>query len=139
MGFNKENAAEFYKNYQNVLTAHNFMAGHIFNLDETGVSTVVPSPNVVAETGVQQVGQAVSAEWDILITMCAVVSASGDSIPPVFIFPRARMHDTLMTGTPVGILGLSNPKSGWMTSSLFVKTLKHIQKHTHCTKEDLIL
>jgi hypothetical protein len=49
------------------------------------------------------------------------------------------MHDTLMKGAPAGSLGLNNPRSGWMTSPLFVNVLEHIQKHMRCKKEDPIL
>jgi hypothetical protein len=139
MASNKENVDEFCVNYQRALTTHSFTSDRILNVDETGVSTVVQSLNVVAATGVKPVGQAASAERGTLITMCAIVSASGNTIPPVFIFPRAGMHDTLMKVAPVGSLGLNNPESGWMISPLFVKVLEHIQKHIHCAKEDPIL
>jgi hypothetical protein len=61
MAFNKENVDEFYENYQLALTTHSFTPDRILNVDETGVSTVVQSPNVVAATGVKQVGQTASA------------------------------------------------------------------------------
>jgi hypothetical protein len=124
MAFNKENVDGFYKNYQRTLTTHSFITDRILNLDEIEVSTVVHSPNVVAATGVKQVGQAASAERCTLITMCLTVSALGNTIPHVFIFSKARMHVTHMKGTPAGSLGLNNPKSGWMTSPLFVKVLE---------------
>lgn len=104
------------------------------------MTTVIQSPNVVAKAGTKRVGQAVTAERGTLITMCGIITASGNTIPPVFIFPRARIHESLMHGAPVGSIGLTNsPKSGWMTSALFVKTLEHIQKHTRCSKGDPIL
>ena len=34
----------------------------VHNTDETGVSTVVQSPDIVAQIGMKQVGQAVSGE-----------------------------------------------------------------------------
>jgi hypothetical protein len=33
-----------------------FLADGVYNIDETGVSTVVQSPNVVAQLGKKQVG-----------------------------------------------------------------------------------
>jgi hypothetical protein len=82
----------------------------------------------------------VSAERGQLLTVCAIVSAIGNVIPPVFIFPRARMHDWLMLNAPEGSLGLANcPASGWMTGALFVHVLEHIKKYTRCSKEDPIL
>lgn len=138
--FNKTNVMDFYENYSRALQKYPFTASRIFNLDETGVMTVVQAPNVIAEKGVKQVGQAVSGERGNLVTMVGIVSASGNTIPPVFIFPRARFHDTFMNGAPPGSLGLVNsPSSGWMTSSLFFKTMEHVVNHTKCTKEDPIL
>jgi hypothetical protein len=39
-----------------------FTADRVYNIDETGVSTVVLSPNIVAQIGTKQVGQAISGE-----------------------------------------------------------------------------
>ncbi|KAJ8868193.1 hypothetical protein PR048_032002 [Dryococelus australis] len=60
-GFNKENVAAFQDNYRIVLQKYEFTAEE-YNLDKTAVSTVVQTPNVVAWTGVKQVGQAASPE-----------------------------------------------------------------------------
>lgn len=85
-------------------------------------------PRVVATLGQKQVGQVVSAERGSLITFVGIISASGNSAPPVYIFPRVRLKDSFMKGTPVGSLGLCN-KSGWITAELFLDVLKHIKKH----------
>ena len=138
--FNKTNVKAFQENYEEILRKWHFVAANIYNLDETGVSTVVQMPHVVAKVGTKQVGQAVSAERGHLVTMCCIVNAAGNALPPVFIFPRARMNETLMIGAPEGSLGLANsPTSGWMTGSLFIKTLEHVKKYTRCTKENKIL
>lgn len=110
-------------------------------LDETGVSTVLQAPNVIAKLGARlEVGQAVSGERGSMITICMIVSAVGNRIPPVFIFPRAKFHPYMLNGAPEGSLGLANsPKSGWMTGPLFIEVLKHIQKHTNCSKDNKIL
>lgn len=95
--FNKANVKEFQDNCERALQKHHFTADQIINLDETGVTTVVQTPNIVAEVGSKQVGQAVSAERGTLITISAIVTASGNTIPPVFIFPRAKLHDYMTT------------------------------------------
>lgn len=69
----------------------------ILNLDK--------SPNVVAATGVKQVGQVVTAERGTLVTMCGIVSATGNTVPPVFIF-LVQDFITMLTGAPPGSLGL---------------------------------
>lgn len=138
--FTKKNIEEFQHNLKELLEKFKFVGDRIFNLDETGVTTTVQAPHVVAETGVKQVGQVVSAERGQLLTMCAIVSASGNTLPPVFVFPRARMHAELMANSPEGSIGLANsPTSGWMTTNLFLKVLEHIKQHTRCSKEDHIL
>lgn len=138
--FNKTNVTEFQDNYERALQLYPFTAEKIYNLDETGITTVVQAPHVVAKKGAKQVGQAVSAERGQLVTMCAIVNACGNSVPPVFVYPRARFHDNMLKGAPPGSLGLPNsPTSGWMTGPLFVRVLEHIQKYTKCSKDDPIL
>ncbi|KAJ8910823.1 hypothetical protein NQ315_004683, partial [Exocentrus adspersus] len=89
--------------------------------------------------GVKQVGQAVSGERGTLVTIVGIVSASGNVVPPVFIFPRARFHETFMTGAPPGSLGLVNsPSRGWMYALPFLKTLEHLVSHTRCSMQDPI-
>lgn len=138
--FNKHNVMAFYDNYEKVLRKYNFTPDRIFNLDETNIMTVVQAPNVIAQTGIKQVGQSVSAERGQLITMCGIGNAIGNSLPPVFIFPRARFHDSMLNGAPPGSVGYANsPTSGWMTGPLFIKVLEHIKKLVRCSKDEPIL
>lgn len=74
-----------------------------------------------------------------MITLVMTVGAIGEVVPPVFIFPRARMSDVLMIGAPQGSLGLANSTSAWINSALFVKVLQHIKKFTRCTVDDKII
>lgn len=139
-GFNKQMVEEFQKNLADVYSKYKFKPERVYNLDETGIKTVVQAPKVVAKKGTKQVGQVVSGERGNLVTMCVTVNAAGNTIPPVFIFPRARMHETLMTGSVAGSLGLVNsPTSGWITGPLFLKVLEHLVKHTQSSKESPIL
>ena len=70
----------------------------VFNIEKTRVSTVVQSRNIIAEIGTKQVGQAVSGERGAVITVCMIISSVGNTEPPVFIFPRTRLHDSLVFG-----------------------------------------
>ena len=83
-------------------------------------------------------GQVTSRERGELITVCAIVSATGVALPPVFIFPRKNYRDVFMNGAPEGSLGLVNP-SGWMTSENFVKVLEHVVKFTGSSPEKQII
>ncbi|KAJ8949594.1 hypothetical protein NQ314_008165 [Rhamnusium bicolor] len=126
-GFNKESVEEFYSNLEQVLRKYKFSPRRIFNLDETGVTTVLPSPKVVAEKGKRQVGQVTSAERGSLVTVVCIVNAIGNFISPCLIFPRQKYLPHFIEGAPYGTLGLAS-KSGWMTASLFVEVLHHIKK-----------
>ncbi|KAJ8881607.1 hypothetical protein PR048_018093 [Dryococelus australis] len=112
-------------NKTNVKDLISSLLDRIYNIDETGVSTVVQAPNVIAAAkGIKQVAQAV--------TVCMIVSAEGNTIPPVFIFPRARFHYDLLKGAPPSSLCLVNsPQSSWINSELFLKVLEHLRACAH--------
>lgn len=93
---------------------------------------------VIAATGQKQVGQTVSAERGELVTFCGIIGATGNTLPPIFVFPRVRFKETFMNGAPAGSLGLG-AKTGWMNSELFLDVLAHIKKHTQCSKMSPLL
>lgn len=130
--FNKFKVEQFFDNLKKVYDCYQFTAERIYNLDETGVTTVMKPVKVVTTTGKKQVSQAASAERGELVTFVGIVNAAGQSIPPVYVFPRVRNIDDFMHGAPISSLALGN-KSGWMTAELFPNVLKHIVTHTHCT------
>lgn len=136
--FNKFKVDQFFGNLQKVLERFKFPPERIFNLDETGVTTVMKPVKVVSATGKKQVSQAASGERGELVTFVGIISASGQSLPPVFVFPRIRNVKDFVTDAPVSSLALGN-KSGWMTAELFPAVLKHIVKHTRCSPVDPIL
>ena len=75
-----------------------------------------------------------------MITVCMIISSVGNTVPPIFIFPRAGLHDSLMFGVPPGSLGLVNsPQSIWITGPLFLKVLEHVKKHSRSPEEDHII
>ena len=138
MSFNKDRVMEFFDNYKTVLKKYNFTASKIYNLDETGISTVLRSVKVVSTKGKKQVGQVVSGERVELVTFVGIINVAGGTVPPVYIFPRIRNPEEYLGDGVQGSLVLGN-KSGWMTSDLFPKVLKHIMHHTKCSLDDRIL
>ena len=100
----------------------------IWNVDETGCTTVHKPAKVLATTGAKQVGAIVSAERGQLVTLCCAVNAVGNSVPPMFIFPRVNYRDNFVNGGPVGCVGTAHP-SGWMTAAGFLTFLKHFVAH----------
>ncbi|KAF0730481.1 tigger transposable element-derived protein 6-like, partial [Aphis craccivora] len=104
----------------------------IYNIDETGVSTVVDPPKVVAQKGIRQVGHNASAERSQMITACMTINAVGQSLPPVFIFPRVRMSDILIIGVPERLNTLKNI----LDVSTEDKILLFMDNHeSHCSLE----
>lgn len=87
---------------------HQFSSDRIINIDETRVTTVMQAPKVVAPTGVKQIGQTVSVERGELVTVCGIVSASGNTIPSAYIFPRIKYKDSFLAGGPIGSVGFSS-------------------------------
>ncbi|GBM77424.1 hypothetical protein AVEN_43368-1, partial [Araneus ventricosus] len=136
--FNKKNGGEFFDNLYAVMEKYKFKPERILNFDETGITTVLQSPKVIAQTGKKQVGQAVSGERGELVSFCGIISATGNSIPPVFIFPRVKYKDYFLCDAPTGSLGLAT-NSGWMTKELFPTVLQHIKEHTRSDIDNPIL
>lgn len=67
---------------------YKFPPSRIYNLDETGVTTVLKPRKIIAKKGIKQVGAIVSAERGTLVTVEMAVNALGHAVPPMFIFPR---------------------------------------------------
>lgn len=130
--FNRHNVQLFFTNLKDVLSRSPtcFESGsRIFNMDETSSMTVQRPQKVLAEKGIKQVSKVTSAERGTLVTTCCTISATGQYIPPVMIFPRTHFKDHMITGAPSGTLGLANP-SGWMNSQCFYSVIQHFIKFT---------
>lgn len=112
-GFNREAVNRFYDNLERILAENHYPPNRIWNCDETGASTVPnKTSKVLASKGCRQVGAISSAERGVNTTIMMCVSAAGNYMPPMFIFPRQRMHEALKTGAPEGSIFTCNP-SGW--------------------------
>ncbi|KAB0790215.1 hypothetical protein PPYR_15448, partial [Photinus pyralis] len=136
--FNPANVNAFFCNHKSVLEKFKFEPNRILNLDETGITTVLPSPKVLIEKGKKQVGQIVSSERGQLVTFVGIITATGNALPPIYVFPRVHAKDHFVNGGPIGAVGLAH-KSGWMTAELFMNVLKHIVHHLSPSKENPIL
>lgn len=138
MGFNKPVVSEFYNKLFNIMDKHKLGPENIYNLDETGVTSVQTTGKVIATKGVKQVGQVTSAERGELVTLCCIVNALGNSVPPFFIFPRVNFRDTMLIGAPAGSDGAATT-SGWMTSQVFLLVLKHFIKYSKSSSSNKTL
>jgi len=136
--FNRHNVTLFFNNLKTVYKRLNLGPGDIWNMDETGVTTVHRPNRVLARCGVKQLGKVTSAERGTLVTIALAVSATGNVVPPFFVFPRVNYKDHFIATGPVGSEGDANP-SGWMQKENFIKFAKHFVKHTKPSKERPIL
>lgn len=136
--FNRHNVNEFFNKLGDVILKHNLLPSRIWNLDETGVSTVLKPKKIVAAKGVKQVGAIVSAERGTLVTVELAANAVGNTIPPMFVFPRLKYKDLFIRNGPPESIGAGN-SSGWMTVKEFLIFMDHFIKHTKPTPEDPVL
>lgn len=132
--FNKTNVAIFFDNYKGVLTKHALEAKDIWNVDETGITTVQKPDRVIARRGEKQVSAMTSAERGTLVTLALAGNAIGNYIPPMFIFPRKRFQEHFIRDGPVGSVGTANG-SGWMQEDDFHAFLEHFKTHVRPSKE----
>jgi hypothetical protein len=79
-----------------------------------------------------------SAERGSVVTMAQAVSASGNSIPPFFVFPRKKYRGYFIANGPEGSTG-SASKSGWMTGDDLLLFMEHFIKHTRVIKDRPVL
>jgi len=128
---------QFFDKLMTIMKRHpKFSDGsRIYNLDETGVTTVQSPKKVIAEKGIKRLNKVTSGERGVLVTVCCIINAYGYSLPPSFIFPRVNFKNHMLIGAPSGSLGLATP-SGWMNSTLFIEVLDHFIKFTNCSTEN---
>ena len=137
--FNQYNVNMFFDNLQQCLE-RGFTPDCIWNVDETGVTTVQKPKRVLAETGVKQVSSVVSQERGTLVTLCCAVNAIGNSIPPYFVFPRVHVQNHWLLTAPPGSQMSGHPKAtGWMTSENFLLFMQHFVNYAKPSEGHKIL
>jgi len=123
-GFNKIQVGRFFDVLKGELEKKKFSAKQVFNIDETGITSVQTPGKIIARRGSKQVGRVVSAEKGCTTTVVCGMNAAGVYVPPMFLFKRKNMNNLLMKHCPAGAVGVPSP-SGWMDSALFITYLKH--------------
>ncbi|KAJ8934494.1 hypothetical protein NQ318_012470 [Aromia moschata] len=96
----------------------------IFNVDETGITTVPKSlPKIISTKGKKQVGLLTSAKRGQLVKSQlerGQQQQQGSYMPPLFIFPRKRFKSELMNNAPRGFWAECH-ESGWIQKEIFTK------------------
>ncbi|KAJ8960694.1 hypothetical protein NQ317_009537 [Molorchus minor] len=134
-GFNKKNVYAFFDILERCVDENGFTALTIFNVDESGFSTVQKrNQKIIAQKGKHQVGGIASGERGINTTIVCCTSAAGQCIPPMIIFKRKRMAPELAIGAPPGsIVTISD--TGYINTELFVKWLYHFIEYVKPSPE----
>lgn len=96
------------------------------------------SDKILACKGAKQVGSATSGERGVNVTIIACVNAIGNSVPPLYIFPRVFYKDFMIKGAPPGSVGSAHP-SGWSNKIIFLEYLRHFIKHVNCSSNNKVL
>lgn len=136
--FNESNVKAFFENYQRIANIVQLHPSRLWNIDETGVTTVHKPQRVVCRRGRKQIGQVTSGERGTLVSLAVAVSAAGQKGPIRFIFPRVHFQDHFLHGGPAGCTGGANP-SGWMNSKNFLLFMKELQTFTGATVDHPIV
>ena len=138
LAFDRDKVLRFFDLLKLVYDRDKIPAHRVYNLDETGITSVPKPGKILALTGRKQVGRIASGEKGRTVTVVAAISASGQFIPPCMIFPRKRMSDRLLADAVPGTIGYVSG-NGWIDSSLFVLYLDHFVQYTHASKENKVL
>ena len=138
-GFNREIVRQFFDMYETVTDNYQFPPQNIYNVDETGITTVQGNAGkVLAMKGRRQVGCLTSGERGQLVTVVVCMNVTGTFIPPLFIFPRKRMKAELMDGSPPGSICVCHP-SGWMQMDIFGQWFDHFLTVSGASKLNPVL
>lgn len=130
--FCRENVDAFFRNLDQVV--HSYGDSSIWNMDETGFSTV-PSKmgRKISLRGVKRVGKITSAERGSMMTLAFAVSATGNTIPPFYLFPRKNLNTTYREDVTKETVTIAN-ENGWMTQKEFLHWMRHFIEFSGASK-----
>ena len=112
--FNRENVKNFFDKLAEVMDRYMFTPNDIWNVAETGVSTVQKPNKVVALKGVK----ITSSERGQMITICSAGNATGNFVPLMLVFPKKKFRNHFIRDGPNGCVAAAT-SSGWMEPETF--------------------
>lgn len=137
----REAVDTYFDSLNNILVKYHLKAKPhlIYNIDEKGLSTEHTPPKIIS--GKFYKTQAVTSGKSKTVTMIGCVNGIGQQVPPFFVFPGARMVDSLMEGVSPGASGTMSP-TGWSNSEVFSSYMKdHLLKYLppRCPEEPVLI
>lgn len=100
----KTKVNNFFQNLETVYLRYKFTPDKIYNVDESGITTVLNTPKVLADKTQKQVGQLASA--GDLVTFGGIICA------------RVHHKEHFLEGAP-GSVGVA-ARSGWINGDIFL-------------------
>jgi hypothetical protein len=137
-GFNKTEVKTFFENLENLMEKFKFTPNNIYNMDETGITTVQDTNKILAAKGQKRIGAVTSGERGQTTTVICAFNAAGTYVPPVFIYARQRMTPLLEGNGPPGSLYKCS-KNGWINEELFIQWLQHFKKYANPSETEPVL
>lgn len=138
--FNEVSVQNFFNLLTEIMKKYRYEPHQIYNVDETGCSTVpTKSPLIITPTGKRRVVKVSSAERGSNVSVVCCVSATGHYVPPLFIFKRVRMQDYLLHDAPPGSQAACNPESSFINAKIFLEWLSHFKKNVGPSADNQIL
>lgn len=144
-GFSRKRVQKFFDKLTELVDRFHFGPEHVYNVDETGISTVQKTVRkIVGLKGKRQVGGVKSAERGTNTTAVCCVNVTGNYVPPMLIFKmmnknQKEIPSALEIGKPRGSL-IRISDSGYIHKELFFGMVaSHFQNHVQCSKERPVL
>jgi hypothetical protein len=98
IGFNQVQCGTFFENLKVCFETKGFKSHRVFNMDESGISTVPnKTTKVISPVRKKYVCEVSSGERSNTVSVCCF-SPTGVYVPPAMIFPRKRMNNELFSG-----------------------------------------
>lgn len=136
--FNKPQVQKFFVLLEKVLSEEGIPPQRIYNMDESGLTTVQKPSKILAQKGKKQVGALTSAERGQHVTVAVCGNAAGNLIPPTLIIPRKNFKHEYFDGAPPGTLKLCY-ETGYMVGELFFKWMQHFVSSVGCNPANKVL
>ncbi|KAJ4443714.1 hypothetical protein ANN_05389 [Periplaneta americana] len=125
-GFNRVVVGKFFDTLEQLVDQHKLTAARIFNMDETSHNVVQRQEKILAQRGKHQVGAISSCERGQTVTGVYAMGASGFFVPPMLIYAKKKMMESLTFGAPPNTIFRCQDK-GWMDSDTFYGHSSHTQ------------
>lgn len=139
LGFNRENVNNFFNYLISAFRKHHYPPNRIFNVDGSALAIDKSQiSHIINVRGQRRITTIKPENRKTLISIIACMSASGNYIPPMVIFPRKNITSQLTEGAPPGTIFEAHP-SGWIQMDLFTKWFKYFVEITKPTSKSPVL